>query len=238
MYTFLENGYRYELKFILNSNIADILKYRLSLLMDLDEHAEDGHYYIRSLYFDDINDTLYYEKINGLAEREKYRIRYYNFDKSYIVLELKGKKGDLSYKKQDRITEVEFNYIIDKEYDKIDIDNREVLEEFITKAKRNNYVPSVIVDYERVAYTYKFEDVRITFDYNISTGAYNYDFFNKDINTYKVLGPKEVLLEVKFNNKLPNIIDDIIKTVPMMRIAMSKFALCKEKKEVWYDYQG
>ena len=101
--------FRYELKFLLNSNQAEILRYRLSLIMEHDANAIDGHYFIRSLYFDDVHNTAYYEKIDGLEEREKYRIRFYNFDHSYIMLELKGKKNNLTYKRQNKITESEYN---------------------------------------------------------------------------------------------------------------------------------
>ncbi len=227
-----ESNYRYELKFLVKKNMAQILKKKLLLLMKTDSHSIDGHYYIRSLYFDDIYDTAYYEKIDGLAYREKYRFRYYNFDYSHIILELKGKMDNLSYKKQDLITTKEYDYIINREYDKIKIDNRHILEEFINKAKKNNLVPSVIVDYERDALTYDYEDVRITFDSNISSGRYNYDIFARDLKLYQVIGDDEIILEVKFNNKLPSILDNILKTVPMTRIAMSKFALCRELKEV------
>jgi len=234
---YLLNNYRYEIKFLLSSNMAKLLKYKLNLIMKKDYHSKskDGKYYIRSLYFDDIYDTAYHEKLDGLNIREKYRIRYYDFDESYISIELKGKKGDLSYKKQNKITKEEYFLIINKNYDKININNRKILEEFIDKCKYKNLVPSVIVDYERLAYTYQFEDVRITFDENIKSGLYNYNIFNKHLEVFDVLEPNQVILEVKFNNKLPNILNDIIRTVPMVRIAMSKFALCKEKKEVYYD---
>ena len=100
--------FRYEIKYLINSSQAEILRYRLSLLMDQDNNAIDGHYFIRSLYFDDVNNTAYYEKIDGLEEREKYRIRFYNHDRSYIILELKGKKNNLTYKRQNKITPLLF----------------------------------------------------------------------------------------------------------------------------------
>lgn len=231
MHTFIDN-YRYELKFEMNLSQAEYLKYKLSLLLPYDEFStkQDGSYYIRSLYFDDIYDKAYYEKINGLEEREKYRIRYYNFDTSYIVLEIKGKKGNIGYKLQEEISKEEFNFIIEEEYDKINTENRKVLEKFIIDTKRKNLIPSIIVDYERTAYTYPVSDVRLTFDSEISSGRYNTDFFDKDIMLYKVLEPNKIILEVKFNDFLPNFIKEIIQSIPMTRISMSKFALCRELK--------
>jgi hypothetical protein len=191
-----------------------------------------GEYYIRSLYYDDIYNTAYYEKLDGKFEREKYRIRFYNFDDSFITLELKGKKGDLSYKKRDVISKEEYLQIRNKEFDKIEFNDRNVLKDFIKMIKTKNIKPSVIVDYKRLAFTYKFEDVRITFDENIKSGRYNHDLLNKNIPLYNVLEDNNVILEVKYNNRLPGFLNDVIKTVPMVRIAVSKFALCTERKEV------
>lgn len=227
-----EDNYRYELKFLLTETTAEILKYRLSLIMNKDMYSvnPNGEYYIRSLYFDDVFNTAYYEKLNGVYERSKFRIRYYNFDDSYITLELKGKKGNLSYKRRNTLSKDEYLLISNGDCDKINVENREVLKEFIDSIKYKNLKPSVIVDYKRIAYTYKYEDVRITFDENIMSGRYNYDLLSKDINLYNVLNSGDVILEVKYNNKLPSFLNDVIKTVPMVRIAVSKFALCTERK--------
>ena len=230
--TLPKERYRYELKYLLNSSQAIILKQKLSLIMEHDANTIDGYYFIRSLYFDDVNNTAYYEKIDGLEEREKYRIRFYNFDHSYIMLELKGKKNNLTYKRQDRITEEEYNEIINQNYGKINIDNRKVLEDFINKAKRKNLIPSIIVDYNRQPFIYPVEDVRITFDEDISSGRFNYDLFSEDLLPFRAIEANEIILEVKYNNFLPSTIKKVLDTVPKTRIAMSKFALCKEKKEV------
>lgn len=229
-----EDNYRYELKFLLTKKWAEVLKNRLSLIMDKDTNSlnSNGEYYIRSLYFDDVFNTAYYDKLNGVYERQKYRIRYYNFDDSYVTLELKGKKGNLSYKRRDNITRDEYFLLINKYYDKINIKDRDVLKEFIDTIKNKNLKPSVIVDYTRIAYTYSYEDVRITFDENIKSGGFNYELFNKDIYLSNVLDSDDVILEVKYNNKLPSFLNDVIKTVPMVRIAVSKFALCTERKYV------
>ena len=96
--------------------------------------------------------------------------------------------------------------------------------------KTKHLVPSVIVDYKRLAFTYPIADVRITFDSDIASGGYNYDFFNKDIMLYDILDENEVILEVKYNDFLPKMICDLVNAVPAVRIPMSKFALCREKK--------
>lgn len=230
----MNKKYRHELKFIINSNDAEILKYRLSLLMDVDTNScnEDNTYFIRSLYFDDIYNSAYYEKIDGLEKREKYRIRIYNFDDSFIRLERKEKNRDLTHKEQTKITREECINFMNSDFDLIDTSNNKLLEEFVLKHKFNQIKPSVIVDYRRLAYTYDVVDVRVTFDENIKSGRYNYDLFDKEILTHDVLDKNESVLEVKFNNYIPNHIAKVIMTIPSIRLAVSKFALCEEQKEV------
>lgn len=230
----MNKSYRHELKFIINKTQAEILKYRLSLIMDVDTNSvnEDHTYFIRSLYFDDIYNTAYYEKVDGLEQREKYRIRLYNLDDSFIRLERKEKNRDLTHKEQVRITKEECLAIINGDLDTIDIKKHQLLKDFVLKYQLYHIKPDVIVDYERLAYTYPVEETRITFDENIRSGRFNTDLFSHDIETYDVLEPDEVVLEVKFNGAIPSVIAQVIMTIPSIRLAVSKFALCKEKKEV------
>lgn len=230
----MTKNYRHELKFVISKIQAEILKYRLSLIMDIDSHSknEDNTYYIRSLYFDDIYGSAYYEKIDGLEKREKYRIRIYNFDDKFIRLERKEKNRDLTHKEQIKITKKDCLNILKGNYDLIDTSKSKLLEEFIIKQKLHYIKPDVIVDYTRLAYTMDVEETRITFDEDIKSGRFDYDLFDKNIMTYNVLEPNEVVLEVKYNNVIPKVVAQVIMTIPSIRLAVSKFALCKEKKEV------
>lgn len=220
--------YRHELKYKINKNSAQILKLYLSKIMDIDTNSyTDNTYKIRSLYFDNDSSDAYYEKQNGILYREKYRIRYYNDDDSFIRLECKIKNNNLTSKKQVRISKEICEKILNN--DIYDINTNGLLQEFINKIKINHLIPSVIVDYTRLAYTYPVSDVRITFDYNIKSGRYNYNLFS-NIPTYDVLNDEEVVLEVKFNEFLPESIAIILKTVPSLREAVSKFALSRSIK--------
>jgi SPX domain protein involved in polyphosphate accumulation len=217
----------------MSESIAEVLKYRLSLIMDLDENStnEDHTYNIRSLYFDDIYDSAYYEKVDGVEERNKYRIRLYNNDDTFIRLERKEKNRDLTYKRQQKITKKETRDFISSNFDNIDYEEDTLIREFALKYKMNQIRPSVIVDYNRLAYTYPVEDVRITFDSNIKSGRYNTNLLDKDIMLVDILEPGLLVLEVKYNNYLPSHIASILNDIPMTRLAVSKFALCVEKKE-------
>jgi len=223
--------YRNEIKFIINKDSAEILKRKLSLLMDVDtnSYTEDNSYFIRSLYFDDLYSTAYYEKLDGVEYRKKYRIRLYNNDSKFIRLECKYKHENKTSKDQMLIDKSICDKIITGNVENIKSYNDDLLSKFLIEYKLKNLRPSIIVDYKRLAYTYSVSDVRVTFDSNISSGRYDYNLYD-DINTYKVISDNEVVLEVKFNEVLPEQIAIILSTVPMIRQAFSKFAICRSIK--------
>lgn len=226
--------YRHEIKFIISKQMSLVLKQRLALAMDIDKNSInlDNTYFIRSLYFDDINSTAYYEKIDGVLYRKKYRIRMYNNDSSFIRLERKWKHNNMTSKDQLKISKENCINLLTNQFDNIDKEllNHSLMKEFITDIKVFGLKPSVIVDYKRLAYTYPISEVRITFDEKIKSGLYNCNLFNMDRITYDVIDNDEVVLEVKFNEILPEHISIILQTIPMYRQAVSKFALCRSIK--------
>lgn len=226
--------YRHEIKFIISKQMSLILKQKLALAMDVDKNSVnlDNTYFIRSLYFDDINSTAYYEKIDGVLYRKKYRIRIYNNDSSFIRLERKWKHNNMTSKDQLKISKENCINLLTNQFDNIDKEllNNSLMKEFITDIKVFGLKPSVIVDYKRLAYTYHISEVRITFDERIKSGLYNCNLFNINRITYDVIDNNEVVLEVKFNEVLPEHISIILQTIPMYRQAVSKFALCRSIK--------
>ncbi len=223
--------YRHELKFTISDNQAEILKTRLNLALNKDKNGyfEDGSYLIKSLYFDDIESTSYYEKMDGVLYRKKYRIRIYNDDRSFIRLEKKMKHNNYTAKEQMLISEDIYCKILEGKLDKID-NPKGLLEEFIYDSKTKGLIPSIIVGYHRIAFTYPVSDVRITFDSNIESGLYNYDLFDSQMPTYNLDEKGKQVLEVKFNEVLPLHIANILNDIPSCREAVSKFALCRSIK--------
>lgn len=224
--------YRNELKFIINASDAEKLKYNLSLLMTVDANSKnkDNTYLIRSLYFDDDDSTAYYEKMDGVEFRKKYRIRIYNYDDKFIRLECKYKHDNMTSKDQMLIDKDICSKIVEGRLDEFDLSKDNLLTKFILDYKLKHLKPSIIVDYKRLAYTYHVSDVRVTFDSNIKSGLYNYNLFDENATTYGVISDDEVVLEVKFNEVLPEAIAIILTTVPTFRQAFSKFAVCRSIK--------
>lgn len=224
--------YRNEIKFVINKDSAEILKQKLSLLMNIDSNSytEDNSYFIRSLYFDDLYSNAYYEKMDGVEYRKKYRIRLYNNDTNFIRLECKHKHENKTSKDQILIDKDICDKIINGNVEDIDINKDNLLTKFIMDYRLRSLRPSIIVDYKRLAYTYPVSDVRVTFDSKIRSGRYNYNLYDEDLDTYKVIDDNEVVLEVKFNEILPEQIAIVLSTIPMIRQAFSKFAVCRSIK--------
>lgn len=219
------NGYRYEMKYIINKETADLLKKQLSLVMKLDPHSisQEYSYDIRSLYFDDRDSSAFYEKVDGVEFRYKYRIRIYNNSDASIKLECKHKDADMTYKEDCTISKKVTNAIIAGKYSAIHTE-RPFLSKFLLEARLKKIKPSVIVDYRRTAFTYPVSEVRITFDENIRSGRYDHNLFG-DVNTLSAVDG--IVMEVKFNDFLPEHINVIINSSVKEREAVSKFAYCR-----------
>ena len=226
-----EYKYRHELKFKISNSAAEVLKQKLSLILGKDKNAyySDGSYLIKSLYFDDRDSSSYYEKLDGVLYRKKYRIRMYNDVDTFIRLEKKMKHNNYTAKEQMLISRDIYSKILNGKIDEIESPSGLLLE-FITNYKNKGLVPSVIVEYHRTAFTYPISDVRITFDSNIQSSLYNYDLFNTSYPRYNVDEPGKQVLEVKFNEILPLHIANILNDIPACREAVSKFAICRSIK--------
>ena len=163
--------FRHEYKYRINYFDYLILKRRIQLIMDVDPHAsESGQYFIRSLYFDNIYDKALKEKLYGVNNREKFRIRIYNNDFSHINLEKKSKINSLCNKVSACLSREETEKILKGDIEWMIESGDKLVQEFYLKIKNNGLAPKVIVDYTREPYIFKAGNVRLTFDYNIKTG--------------------------------------------------------------------
>lgn len=225
------SAFRHELKFIMSPANAVVLKKNLRALMALDPNANDqGYYMVRSLYFDTLSGRAFFDKLDGVEFRRKYRIRYYNSNTDFIRLESKLKIHDLSQKTQERLDLTLANRLMDRDTSLIDLTTDTVLAKFALDMKLNDLRPAVIVDYQRTAFIHPSLDVRITFDEHIRSRIYDTALFNTEFGSVPVLEPNEVVLEVKYDEIIPQTIAEIIKRVPMIRQAVSKYAYCYNKK--------
>lgn len=218
--------YRHEWKHELNRLDLLSLRARLRAVMEPDPHAIDGKYYIRSLYFDNLNDKALREKLDGVDLREKFRIRYYNGDTSLIHLEKKSKVNGLGTKFSARLSPEEAQAIADGDIDWMLASAHPLVQELYCKMRYQGMRPKTIVDYTREPFIYRPGNVRVTFDYDIRTGLKCTDFLNPACVTIPA-GDAPVLMEVKWDAFLPSIIRDIVQTPGRHATAFSKYAQCR-----------
>lgn len=218
--------FRHEWKHEINLSDMYAIRQRLRAVMQSDKNAVDGKYFIRSLYFDNITDKALREKIDGVNCREKFRLRYYNGDTSFINLEKKSKVNGLGNKQSASLTTQEVQAIIDGDYTWMIDSDRPLVQELYSKMMSQGLRPKTIVDYTREPYVFSAGNVRVTLDYNIRTGILCTDFLNSDCITVTA-GNSPIILEVKWDEFLPDVIRDIVQLESRRTVAFSKYALCR-----------
>lgn len=217
--------YRHEWKHEISYGDMLILRKRLSAVAKQDIHAIDGKYIIRSLYFDNASDKALREKIDGINIREKFRIRYYNGDTSIIHLEKKSKINGLCAKESAVLSEQQAQNIVDGDYDWMVHSGVKLICELYSKMMSQGLRPKTIVDYTREPFVFAPGNVRITMDYNIRTGLQCTDFLKS--NCITVPAGNDIILEVKWDEYLPDIIRDAVGLPNCRTGAFSKYAVCR-----------
>ena len=219
---------RHELKYFINPAELDVLRARLRPVMRMDSHCRGGKpYIIRSLYFDDIDDSAFYDKQAGVMHRDKYRIRIYRYSDKEIFLERKRKMGDLIQKSSVQITRRLCEQLISGDPRGLQTSSNPLLQDVYVQMRTQLLRPAVIVDYAREAYLHPAENVRITFDLNLRSGLHSQDLFNAELPTVCPHDRDVEILEVKFDHYLPEHIVGLLRGVEAERSAVSKYVLCR-----------
>lgn len=218
---------RNELKYYINSADAYLLGQRLSVAMKKDAHTEKNRCYrIRSLYFEDPTSSSFFDNINGLEKRAKYRIRFYNGDLSYIRLEKKEKIGKKSIKTAEVISEAFAEGLISASFSGI-VPCGALSEEVMAKIRFECFRPLLFVDYYRSAYLHSAGNVRITLDSAIN-GSLFHNTLGEVSFAIPVLDQNQTVLEIKYDSFLPPYIASLTEDIPKVPCAISKFCKCRE----------
>ena len=219
-----EVKFRHELKHYINFSDYISIKSRLRSIMHIDKNAnENNEYKIRSLYFDNVYDKALMEKVIGVPKRHKFRIRFYNDNHEFIRLEKKSKIRGLCIKDSEKITKEECEKIINGDIEFLRDSNKKLFIDLYSEMKGNLLRPKTIVDYTREAYIYPIGNVRITFDKSVRTGLNNINMFDDNLPTIETIDNKYIVLEVKFDEFLPQIIRDIIQVKERRATSISKY---------------
>ena len=226
---------RHELKFFINEGQHLLLSRALDRVLERDPNGDEhNEYHIRSLYFDTVFDTALYEKLDGVPNRNKYRIRIYNFSDRVIKMECKTKLESLISKRSISIPRDLCEQLIAGDPAGLENTRSGLLNDVYREMTVNLLRPRVIVDYVREAYLHPAEEVRITFDKQLRTGMRSVDLFNPRVPTVSPFDHQLMILEVKYNQMLPPYIRDLLSTyVPnAIQSAISKYTWCRRYEEL------
>ncbi len=228
----IEKFFRYEFKYVIPSYLKEKLKKDISYFMKIDKYAllqDQEKYFVRSLYFENYNNSNFYEKIDGVRQRKKYRLRTYarDFnDRSLIFLEQKSRFENhvTKYRKKIFNKDLKLFYRSNKIFDLLKRYNNPIISSFLYDYTKKNIRPKVLVDYYRTPYISNFDmNFRLTIDQNIVVYRASELFNNSNRKTNTLLD--NFILEIKFRRRIPAWFHKIIMGYNLQRISISKFVL-------------
>jgi len=218
---------RHEYKHSLNYMDYILLRDRLKAAMHRDPHAGPaGEYRVRSIYFDTPSDKALREKVDGMDNREKFRLRRYPGSGDGIFLEKKSKTSGLSYKQSQPITRAECEELLAGPAPWMRDTSRPLAYELYAKMASEGLRPKTIVDYTREPFATSAGNVRVTFDRDIHTGLYSTDFLSDSVPTIAA-GDELVILEVKYDEFLPEYIARLLAIDARRATSCSKYQLSR-----------
>lgn len=225
---------RKEIKYVVPMGKALAIREQLDRLLERDGHCTDGPYSVRSLYFDSVNHIDFAEKLAGVADRKKVRLRIYDKDASLCKLEIKQKNDDRQQKLSLLVSESDAR--------ELSRGNIKVLRNYFDVAEtalkaygimmQGQYRPVAQIEYDRLAYKYPMYDTRITLDMNVRSSESNMDLFSSDVHYTPILR-ENVVLEVKYSGKLMGFLSAVFAQFHLTQGTYSKY--CAGRR-IYYDF--
>ena len=210
---------RREIKYLLSYAEYLVIRSRISLLLDYDKHVGENGYFVSSIYFDDIRETAYREKVDGVFDRRKYRIRTYNKNQGFIRLECKEKYNRYISKQSARINEDICESLLNGDFSILHDNNDKVLKQFYFTAKETGLRSVICVDYHREAFVYPASNLRITFDINLKASF-------EDELSIPIYQNNNVIMEIKYDDFMPEFIRAVIPHETAKALSISKYRMC------------
>lgn len=221
--------FREEKKFLISVDEFIKKSHMLSQVMTEDAHNGVHGYIIRSLYFDTVYDSDYFEKLAGVETRRKIRLRIYDPDADFAMLEMKQKQGVNQLKRSLRLSRNDALALTRGDYSPLLSYQEPFAAECYAMMTCRCYRPKTIVQYNRKAFIAKENKIRITFDNNITATESSFDLFSPALNMTPVLDPYDVVLEVKFNGFLLDYIRRMINSIDRSELSVSKYVLALQQ---------
>jgi hypothetical protein len=227
---------RIEYKYLMRKEDTPRLRSLLKPCTVLDKFSEimpNKEYTVRSIYLDSASFEYYHEKISGIRLRRKLRIRGYNEQTpdSYVFLEIKRKNGPAIYKHRAKVSFQNLpalmctgNVDAYVSANGTSSKTREDAQRFFYQIYKRNLRPVVLINYEREAFFYKFDEGwRVTIDKNLrSTRNFTLEGLYKELNIIRMM-PHHYILEIKGTGVMPHCFREIAGILKVKLMAISKY---------------
>ena len=226
-----ERRFRHENKYLLSPWQAAVLQVKVGGVLMPDPHARKngGTYHVRSLYFDDLHDTCLKDNMSGADPRSKFRIRYYNRNLDYIVLEKKTKNRGMGVKTACALTLEECARLITGRFLDPQPDMPKEKQALLTELRVRALIPRIVVDYWRTPFVYPAGNVRVTFDRDLAASDELTRFLAGDYALLPVMPDGQSLMEVKWDELLPLHIKELVQPETLTWTAFSKYTMCRSQ---------
>ena len=219
---------RRENKYRVSMLTARALFNKLACVLQQDPHNNGAEgYMVRSLYFDSVDDTDFFEKLDGLESRKKVRLRIYSPNDKFAKLEIKEKQGANQRKRSIDVTRSQAQRMIEGDYSFLANMDSELAHELYALMIEKAYLPKTVVQYNRAAFIVPTNDTRITFDMLLQANESSFDIFSNNFNYYPVASYDDVTLEVKFNHFLLSYVKDLVDGADKAAVAYSKYCIAR-----------
>lgn len=219
----VSKGKRHEIKYTIN--YLEYMTYHQRLRQVLEEdHSEQGQGYdVTSIYFDDIYNTAFLQKVRGDAFRYKYRLRYYNDSHEHYKLENKEKWHQMTVKSSTLLSDATVQKILAGDYEILDADEDPLVQDFYSLLKTGTLKPKTVIRYHRNAYLHPVGGLRVTFDTDVRFALFKTGMEVEDMMFIPAISPDEAIMEIKFNGVLPCVVEDLIQASKTMSSSSSKY---------------
>lgn len=231
---------RFELKYILDEVTARAVRDYARSYLVADEHADPAKgwsYPIHSVYLDSPDYTLCRATIQGLKNRFKLRVRYYDDNPALpVFFEIKRRINDVILKRRAMVRREAMAMLLAGHWPSTsdlvkpnDAKAFDSLQQFCELRHRLNASGKVIVSYVREAWvTAENNSVRLTFDRNLAGLPWRGQLTCKGLTEGVRPEVAGVILELKFTDRFPDWMRTMVQGLNLQRRSMAKYVHCVE----------
>ena len=198
--------YRYERKFLIKNisynEVIHIIKKNNAIFKELFTPR-----YINNIYFDDDKLSRFHDNVDGIAERQKVRVRWYGDHLGLIknpVIEIKNRKNSVGTKLHYRLLPFKMDQNINSNYIKNVISQSDI--STMIKIKMSLLSPKIFNGYNRRYFISKDKKFRVTLDKDLYYMKFNQ---TKNYLSNRILDRGSIVLEIKYDSKDDHLVSSV-----------------------------